>query len=334
MNILVTGGAGYIGSHTCVALLNEGHSVIIADNFVNSNQSVINNITKITKKPIKFYNVDVTNETLINNIFRENKIDGVIHFAGLKAVGESIEKPISYYFNNIVSTILIAKMCQMYNVNRIVFSSSATVYGNNSSPFTESMKLLPTTNPYGETKVICERILLDVVKINPRLSVSILRYFNPIGAHESGLIGESPNTIPNNIMPFITQVAKRLREKLYIFGNDYPTKDGTGIRDYIHVMDLAEGHVASLNNTPVGYHIYNLGTGIGTSVLELVKTFEETNKIKIPYEIVGRRPGDIALCYADVTKAQVELGWTAKCDLTTMCRDAWRFEKNQSLINY
>lgn len=333
MNILVTGGAGYIGSHTCISLLNEGNTVILVDNFVNSNPSIIQQINNITKKKITLYEADVTNAKDIDRIFEENRIDGIVHFAGFKSVGESVKKPLDYYYNNVLSTVLLAKACQKYNVNRFVFSSSATVYGENNVPFLESMNLLPTTNPYGESKVMCEKILLDFSKTNPNVSVVILRYFNPIGAHESGLIGEAPRATPNNLMPYITQVAKGIREKLYIYGNDYSTVDGTGVRDYIHVMDLAEGHIAALNKAAEGYHIYNLGTGRGISVLELVRTFEETSGIKIPYEIIDRRPGDIASCYADVTKAYLELGWKAKRNILTMCRDAWRYENNASISN-
>jgi UDP-glucose 4-epimerase len=264
----------------------------------------------------------------VNQIFIHHQIDGIIHFAGLKAVGESVKKPLEYYYNNILSTLVLAKACQKYGVVKFVFSSSATVYGDNKVPFVEMMDLLPTTNPYGETKVMSERILTDFGKVNPNFSVSLLRYFNPVGAHESGLIGEAPNGIPNNLMPYITQVAKGKLERLRIFGNDYPTVDGTGVRDYIHVMDLAEGHSAALEHLTQGVHIYNLGTGKGTSVLELVKAFEDANGISIPYEIVDRRPGDIAEFYADVSKAKRELGWEAKRDIVTMCRDAWRFEKN------
>ena len=328
MNILVTGGAGYIGSHTCVALLEAGHSVIIADNLSNSKADTVGKIMDIADKKVTFYEVDVTDTEAVNIIFKNHKIDGVIHFAGLKAVGESVVKPQDYYYNNLVSTLVLAKACHKYGVNRFVFSSSATVYGDNKVPFVESMDLLPTTNPYGETKAMSERILTDIAKTNPSFVVSILRYFNPVGAHESGLIGESPNGIPNNLMPYVTQVAKGKLEKLRVFGNDYPTVDGTGVRDYIHVVDLAEGHVAALDNLTVGVHIYNLGTGKGTSVLQLVKAFEKANDIKIPYEIVERRPGDIAECYADASKARRELGWTAKRDIIAVCRDAWRFEKN------
>lgn len=328
MNILVTGGAGYIGSHTCVALLQSGHSVIIADNLSNSKIETIGKIKQITSKDVLFYQVDVTDEASVERIFSENKVDGVIHFAGFKAVGESVEQPIKYYFNNLVSTMILSKSCQEYSVTHFVFSSSATVYGDNQVPFVETMNLLPTTNPYGESKAISERMLTDIAKANPSFSVSLLRYFNPVGAHESGLIGEAPNGIPNNLMPYVAQVAKGKREKLNVFGNDYPTVDGTGVRDYIHVMDLAEGHVAALNYLTEGVHIYNLGTGKGTSVLELVEAFEEANDIEIPYEIVDRRLGDIATCYADITKAEKELGWVAKRDIVAMCKDAWRFEKN------
>ncbi|MFF2588521.1 UDP-glucose 4-epimerase GalE [Peribacillus butanolivorans] len=327
MNILVTGGAGYIGSHTCVALLEAGHTVIVADNLSNSKAATIEKVKQITNKEITFYHMDMTDE-LVNTIFSNHNIDGVIHFAGLKSVGESAEKPLDYYYNNIVSTMVIAKACQKFNVNRFVFSSSATVYGDNKVPFVETYDLLPTTNPYGETKAMSERILTDIAMANPAFSVSLLRYFNPVGAHESGLIGEAPNGIPNNLMPYITQVAKRKLEKLRVFGNDYITMDGTGVRDYIHIMDLAEGHVAALNNLTEGVHIYNLGTGQGTSVLELIKAFEEANGIEVPYEIVDRRPGDIASCFADTSKARQELGWIVKRDITEMCRDAWRFEKN------
>ncbi|MCM3744094.1 UDP-glucose 4-epimerase GalE [Sporosarcina luteola] len=328
MNILVTGGAGYIASHTCVALQEAGHNVIIADNLCNSKVESIDGIKKITNKEITFYEIDVTDEEAVDIIFSNHDIDGVIHFAGLKAIDESVRNPLEYYYNNIVSTMVLTKACQKYGVNRFIFSSSATVYGDNKVPFEETMILLPTTNPYGETKAMSERILTDIANANPAFSVSILRYFNPVGAHESGLIGETPSGIPNNLMPYVTQVAKGRLEKLCMYGNDYPTVDGTGIRDYIHVVDLAEGHVAALENLTEGVHVYNLGTGKGTSVLELVKAFEEANGIKIPYEVVERRPGDIALCYADASKAKQELGWTAKRDLIAMCRDAWRFEKN------
>jgi UDP-glucose 4-epimerase len=328
MNILVTGGAGYIGSHTCIALMKAGHSVIIADNLSNSKRESVEKVMDIADKEVTFYEIDVTDAEAVNVIFRNYKIDGVIHFAGLKAVGESVEKPLEYYYNNVVSTMVLTRACQMYGVKRFVFSSSATVYGDNKVPFVEAMDLSPTTNPYGETKAMSERILTDIANANPAFSVSILRYFNPVGAHESGQIGEAPNGIPNNLMPYVTQVAKGRLEKLRVFGNDYPTVDGTGVRDYIHVVDLAEGHVAALENLTKGVHVYNLGTGKGTSVLELVKAFEVANDIEVPYEITDRRPGDIASFYADASKARRELGWVAKRDIISMCRDAWRFEKN------
>ncbi len=327
MNILVTGGAGYIGSHTCIVLLEAGYKVIIADNLSNSSVEVVDKIRKISNKEVVFYEVDVTDESATEKIFVENNIDGIIHFAGFKAVGESVEKPLEYYHNNILSTLVLCRMCKKYNVNKFVFSSSATVYGNNNVPFIETMDLLPTTNPYGETKAMNERILTDIAKANPSFGVTLLRYFNPIGAHDSGLIGEVPNGIPNNLMPYITQVAKGKLDKLKVFGNDYDTIDGTGIRDYIHVVDLAKGHVDAIKNIKNGVNIYNLGTGEGTSVLQLINTFINVNKIDVPFEIVGRRAGDIAECYADATKAEKELGWTAKHTLEDMVRDSWRFEK-------
>jgi len=328
MKILVTGGAGYIGSHTCVELLNNNHSVIIADNLCNSKKETIDKIKQITNNDVIFYEIDVTDEKAVEEIFKSHKIDGVIHFAGLKAVGESVQLPVKYYYNNIVSTIVLAKTCLNYNVNKLIFSSSATVYGENEVPFIETMNLLPTTNPYGETKAMSERILMDVAKANCNFNVTLLRYFNPIGAHESGLIGESPTGIPNNLMPYITQTAKGIRKELNIYGNDYDTIDGTGVRDYIHVIDLAKGHVKAIEKESNGVNIYNLGTGKGISVLELVNAFEKINNIKIPYKIVARREGDIAECYADASKAEKELDWKAKKDINDMCKDAWRFEKN------
>ncbi|MEK4496999.1 UDP-glucose 4-epimerase GalE [Ureibacillus sp. FSL W8-0352] len=327
MKLLVTGGTGYIGSHTCVALMDQGYSLIILDNFSNSKSSVLENLRKLNDNFI-FYNIDVTDKKAVEQVFSKHEIDGVIHFAGYKSVEESVVEPLKYYLNNVVSTMILVKVCKKYNVNKFVFSSSATVYGENKVPFKEEMELLPTTNPYGETKAMSERILMDVAKADPNFSVSILRYFNPVGAHESGLIGENTKGIPNNIMPYISKVAKGELDKLKIYGNDYPTPDGTGVRDYIHVMDLAEGHVAAYKHLSKGVHIYNLGTGKGTSVLELVQAFEKANGMKVPYEIVERRPGDIAVCYADVSKAEKELGWKAKRNLIDMCRDAWRFESS------
>lgn len=327
MNILLTGGTGYIGSHTCLALLDAGHSVVIADNLCNSNKETLTQLTRLTNKSITFYEADVTNKAAVEEIFAAHSFDGVIHFAGLKAVGESVEKPLAYYANNLISTMVLAEACVKHGVDRFVFSSSATVYGNNSSPLLETMALLPTTNPYGETKAMSERILTDTAKANSSFAVSLLRYFNPVGAHESGLIGEAPKGVPNNLMPFVTGVAKGTLKKLHVFGNNYPTVDGTGVRDYVHVMDLAEGHVAALENITKGVHVYNLGTGTGKSVMELVHAFEAVNNVKIPYEVVDRRPGDLAECYADVAKAKKELGWQAKRDLKAMCQDAWRFEQ-------
>lgn len=327
MSILVTGGLGYIGSHTVVALIKAGYSVVIADNLSNSKLEVLDVLQKITNEQIPFYKIDVTNEQAVNDLFRIYSLEGVIHFAGYKAVGESVLQPLKYYQNNLLSTIILANACKKFNVKKFVFSSSATVYGDNEVPFNETMSLLPTTNPYGETKAIGERILSDLVNSDNSFAVSLLRYFNPIGAHPSGLIGEAPNGIPNNLMPYVTQVAKRKLKELQVFGNDYPTPDGTGVRDYIHVMDLAEGHVAALQHITSGVNIYNLGTGTGTSVLEIIQTFERVNEIKIPYKIVERRQGDIAFCYADATKAKNGLGWYAKRTLEDMCRDAWNFER-------
>ncbi len=326
MNILVAGGAGYIGSHTCVVLLEAGYNVIVADNLCNSKAVVIDMINKITGKKLLFYNVDVTDESSVDSIFSKHRVDGVMHFAGLKSVGESVEKPLDYYCNNIIATLVLIKACIKYKVSNFVFSSSATVYGDNDVPFKETMQLRPASNPYGETKVMSEKILTDIAKVNSDFSVSLLRYFNPVGAHESGLIGEEPNGIPNNLMPYIVRVASGRLKKLHIYGNDYPTVDGTGVRDYIHVADLAEGHVAALNIIKPGINIYNLGTGKGTSVLQLVKAFEKINGIEVPYEITARREGDIAECYADVSRAELELGWKAVRSVEDMCMDAWRFE--------
>ncbi|HBG10104.1 MAG: UDP-glucose 4-epimerase GalE [Limnochordia bacterium] len=327
MLILVTGGTGYIGSHTCVELLDSGYDVIILDNLANSEREVVDRIAQITGKRPLFYHADATDATAVDLIFRTHAIDGVIHFAGLKAVGESVEKPLAYYKNNLLSTMVVLENCVKYGVKRFVFSSSATVYGENEAPLVESMELRPRANPYGETKAMCEKILTDTARIHPKMSVALLRYFNPVGAHESGLIGEAPRGIPNNLMPYVTQVAKGLLPELKVFGNDYPTPDGTGVRDYIHVMDLVKGHLAALEKTGPGVHIYNLGTGKGTSVLELIAAFQRVNQVEIPYRIVERRPGDLAACWADASKARDELGWTAERSLEDMCRDAWRFER-------
>lgn len=328
MEILVTGGLGFIGSHTVVELINNSHTVIIADNLINSKIEVLDKLPTITGIKPTFYQIDVTDEAKVEEIFSNYKIDGVIHFAGLKAVGESVSKPLEYYYNNLVSTMVLSKICVKYGVEKFVFSSSATVYGDQPSPLKEDMELKKTTNPYGETKAMSERILTDTANANPNFAVSLLRYFNPVGAHECGLIGEDPNGIPNNLMPFITKVAKGMLPKLSVFGNDYDTVDGTGVRDYIHVVDLAKGHVKAIENMQQGVKIYNLGTGRGTSVLELVNAFMKVNCIDIPYKIVGRRPGDIATCYADPSKAEQELGWKAKLTIEDMVRDAWKFEKN------
>lgn len=328
MTILVTGGLGFIGSHTTIELIKNNHTVIIADNLINSKIEVLDKLSNITGFKPTFYQIDVTDEVRVEESFFNHKIDGVIHFAGLKAVGESVSKPLEYYYNNLVSTMVLSKMCIKYGVDKFVFSSSATVYGDQPSPLKEDMELKKTTNPYGETKAMSERILTDTAKANDGFAVSLLRYFNPVGAHESGLIGEDPNGIPNNLMPFVTKVAKGQLEKLSVFGNDYDTIDGTGVRDYIHVVDLAKGHVKAIENLKDGVNIYNLGTGRGTSVLELVNAFMKVNDIDVPFDIVGRRPGDIATCFADASKAERELGWKAELGIEEMVRDAWKFEQN------
>lgn len=332
MNILVTGGLGYIGSHTAVELIKNNHTLVIVDNLANSRIEVLDSIANLADhKPI-FHHFDVTDEKALDKVFSSYQLDGVIHFAGLKSVGESINQPIEYYFNNLVSTMLLSKMCIKYGVSKFIFSSSAAVYGNQSSPLREDTELKAVTNPYGATKFMCERILADIAYANKAFSVGILRYFNPIGAHESGLIGESPVGIPNNLMPYLTRVAKGETDKLRIFGDDYDTIDGTGVRDYIHVMDLARGHVMALEKLKWGVNVHNLGTGKGTSVLELVNAFERVNKIEIPYEITNRRAGDIDVCFADVTKAHTELGWQAERNIEDMVRDAWHFEVNSTRV--
>lgn len=329
LSILITGGAGYIGSHTCVQLLEEGHKIVVIDNLCNSHIEAIHRIKKITGKDFKFYLEDLCNEDVLNNIFDDNKIDSVIHFAGLKAVGESVQFPLKYYESNLKPSLSLLKIMDKFNVKKIVFSSSATVYGNPSTvPIREDFPL-SATNPYGMTKLIIENILKDLYKADSSWDIALLRYFNPIGAHHSGILGEDPSGIPNNLMPYITQVAIGKLEKLRVYGKDYPTKDGTGIRDYIHVVDLAEGHLAALNKLDMkcGLVIYNLGTGIGYSVLEMVKAFSKASGKTIPYEIVGRREGDIAACYADPKKAETDLLWTAKKSLSEMCADSWNWQQ-------
>lgn len=329
MRILLTGGTGYIGSHTAVELLNSGYDVVIIDNLYNSKKTVLDRIAAITGKKPSFYEGDVLNTELLIKIFKNEKIDAVIHFAGLKAVGESVAKPIFYYENNIGSTISLCKAMIETGVKNLVFSSSATVYGDPASvPINEDFPTGGTTNPYGTSKYMIERILMDWQKANPEQNVALLRYFNPVGAHQSGLIGEDPNGIPNNLMPYITQVAIGKRTELSVFGNDYATKDGTGVRDYIHVVDLAKGHVKAIEKlqAKVGIGIWNLGTGHGYSVLEVVKAFEKACGKEIKYKIAPRRAGDIAKCYADPAKANKELGWKAEYGIEEMCSDSWNWQ--------
>ncbi len=332
MNILVTGGAGYIGSHTCVELLNAGYDIVVVDNYYNSNPKSLDRVKELTGKDFKSYECDIRDTDGMDKIFKENKIDAVIHFAGLKAVGESCVKPIEYYDNNIGGTLKLCDVMRNNGCKNIVFSSSATVYGmNNVSPLKETMKTGGTTNPYGTTKYMIEIILEDICKADSEWNVTLLRYFNPIGAHESGRIGENPNGIPNNLMPYITQVAIGKREFLSVYGDDYDTPDGTGVRDYIHVVDLAEGHVKAVNNIlegRKGVQVFNLGTGVGYSVLDIVKAFNKAYGKELPYKIVERRPGDIATCYSDPTKAKEVLGWEAKRGIEEMCEDSWRWQSN------
>lgn len=333
MKILVTGGAGYIGSHTCVELLNNGYDVVVVDNLINSQREVINRIEELTGKKILFYQIDLLNKNELEKVFIENSIDVVMHLAGLKAVGESIQLPLHYYHNNIVSTLVLCELMQKYNVKKMVFSSSATVYGAPLRvPIDESSQLKPT-NPYGRSKLMIEKILQDLITSDPEWRIVILRYFNPIGAHESGKIGESPTTNPNNLMPYLTQVAVGNLKELKIYGNDYQTVDGTGVRDYIHVVDLAKGHVKAAEKTisSIGLGTYNLGTGTGFSVLQVIKEFEKITKVKIPYFFIDRRPGDVAVCYANTDKANSELCWVAEKGLSDMCLDAWRWQKNNPL---
>ena len=332
MKILVTGGAGYIGSHTCVELLNNNYEVVILDNFSNSKKEVLEKIKEITKKDFKFYEGNMIDSNLLDKIFTENKIDAVIDFAAYKAVGESVEKPVEYYKNNVATVLNLLEEMKKHNCKKLVFSSSATVYGTPEKvPITENSKTGGTTNPYGTSKLFVEQILKDLYKSDNTWDIVILRYFNPIGAHESGLIGEEPNGIPANLMPYISKVASKKLECLSVFGDDYETKDGTGVRDYIHVVDLAIGHIKALEKLErenKGLFIYNLGTGKGYSVLDMIKSFEKANGIEIPYKIAPRRQGDIAICYADPTKAQEELNFKATKTLEDMCKDAWNFEKN------
>lgn len=333
MAILVIGGAGYIGSHTVVELLNENKEVIVVDNFSNSKPEMLGKIKKITNKDFKFYELDYSNKEKMDKVFAENKIDFVIHFAGYKAVGESVEKPIEYYTNNVSGTLNLLDVMRKHNVKTIIFSSSATVYGDPEIvPLTEMCKIGGTTNPYGSSKLFIEQILKDVYKSDNTWDICILRYFNPIGSHESGIIGEEPQGRPNNLMPYIVRVASGELEELSIFGNDYNTPDGTGVRDYIHVVDLAKGHIKALEKLEKeksGIYIYNLGTGKGYSVLDMVHAFEKTTGQKIKYKITERRAGDIATCYADATKAKEELNWVAEKTLEDMCRDSWNYIKRK-----
>ena len=329
-NILVTGGAGYIGSHTCVELLERGYNVIVVDNLCNSCEESLVRVKQITNKEVKFYNVDCCDYAKFEEVFKENKVDAVIHFAGLKAVGESVNKPLMYYQNNLISTLNLIELMEKYGCNNLVFSSSATVYGDPISvPIYETFDL-KVTNPYGRTKLMLEDILRDYAKVNQGKNIALLRYFNPIGAHPSGLIGEDPNGIPNNLVPYITQTAIGKRSALGVFGNDYDTIDGTGVRDYVHVCDLAYGHVLALDKlfSDCGLVVYNLGTGNGYSVLQVHAAMEKACGFAIPYEIKERRPGDIATCYASCEKAYKELGFEAKYDIDAMCRDAWNWQKN------
>lgn len=329
MKVLVTGGLGFIGSHTCVELLNEGYEVIVVDNLYNAKAEVEEKIKTITGKDLLVYHDDICDKYAMHKIFSDNKIDAVIHFAGYKAVGESVKKPIMYYENNLVSTLVLCDVMRNHGCKKLVFSSSATVYGDPERiPIDEECRLGPTTNPYGTTKLMIEQILRDIHTSDNEWNIALLRYFNPIGAHKSGLIGEEPNGIPNNLMPYVAKVANKELEVLHVFGNDYDTPDGTGVRDYIHVVDLAKGHLAALNKLEkehVGIDAYNLGTGNGYSVLDIVKAFVCANNIDVPYVIDPRRPGDIATCYANTDKSFKELGWKAEKSLEDMCKDSWNY---------
>ena len=328
MAVLVAGGAGYIGSHTAIELLESGYEVVIVDNLSNSNSIVVDRIKELSKKPVKFYNIDIRNKDEMHVVFKENNIESIIHFAALKAVGESVEKPIEYYSNNLISTLNLFELMREYGVKKFVFSSSATVYGDpHTCPILEDFPL-SVTNPYGRTKLMIEQMLVDISKADNSLYIALLRYFNPVGAHKSGRIGEEPNGVPSNLMPYITKIAVGKLKELSVYGNDYPTHDGTGVRDYIHVLDLAAGHVKALQKLEEnpGLVVYNLGTGKGYSVLDLVKAFSKASGKEIPYKIVGRRAGDVAMCYADSSKAEKELGWKAKYELEEMCEDSWRWQ--------
>lgn len=330
MTILVTGGAGFIASHTNIELLNAGYDVIVMDNLCNSSKESVARVEQITGKKVKFYEADMRNVEDLEKIFSENVIDVIIHFAGLKAVGESCVKPLEYYENNISGTLNIISMMRKYNVKKMVFSSSATVYGDPEViPITEECKVGGVTNPYGQTKLMLEQILTDIQKADPDFDIALLRYFNPIGAHESGLIGEAPNGIPSNLLPYVAKVAAGVLDRVNVFGDDYDTPDGTGVRDYIHVVDLAKGHVCAVKKLleHPGLVIYNLGTGVGYSVLDIIHNFEKACGKKIPYVIAPRRPGDIATCYSDPSKAERELGWKAQYGIDRMCEDAWRWQK-------
>ena len=328
MNVLITGGAGFIGSHTCIELLNAGHEVVVVDNLANSHREALDRVSELTGRKFPFYPIDIRDKVALEAVFQAHQIDAVIHFAALKAVGESVSKPLSYYHNNLLSTLILGEVMAAHGVKDLVFSSSATVYGDPATvPIVEDFPL-SATNPYGQTKLMSEQILTDLHVADPEWNITLLRYFNPIGAHPSGRIGELPNGLPNNLVPYIAMVAAGKLDKLRVFGNDYPTPDGTGVRDYIHVVDLAKGHVKAVDKLAEkpGIEAYNLGTGTGYSVIDVVEAFEEASGKPVPYEVVARRPGDVASCYADPTKANKELGWKAERNIVDMCIDVWRWQ--------